>query len=227
MNTNPQLLSAHLMSSESEASDVAARRATSSRTGIATRLFDFVCALGGLIFLAPLFSLIALAIKLDDGGAVFFVQSRVGRHFRRFRFYKFRSMVEGTGREDGLTAPGDSRITRTGRLLRRYKLDELPQLLNVLKGDMQLVGSRPEVDRYVQMFRPQYAVILQDRPGITDPASLVFRHEDRILCTDRLEQQYVDEVLPAKLALALEYQQKRTFASDLAILFRTVFRVLE
>lgn len=215
------------MPSELKISEATVGPAIASRTAIAARSFDFCCALGGLICLAPLFGLIAIAIKLDDGGTVFFAQDRVGKNFRRFRFYKFRSMVEGSGRADGLTAPGDSRITRIGRQLRRYKLDELPQLFNVLKGDMRLVGSRPEVDRYVQMFRPQYAVILQDRPGITDPASLAFRHEDRVLRADRLEQQYVDEVLPAKLALALEYQQKRTFASDLGILFRTVFRLLE
>ena len=214
----------HQMSSESEISE-AATRAPVWRRGVATRLFDLACALGGLIFLAPLFGLIALAIKLDDGGAVFFVQNRVGRNFQQFRFYKFRSMAEGSGRADGVTAPGDSRITRIGAVLRRYKLDELPQLFNVLKGDMQLVGSRPEVERYVQMFRPQYAVILQERPGITDPASLAFRHEDRILNADRLEEQYVNEVLPAKLSLTLEYQQRRTFMSDLAILFRTVFRL--
>src|SRR5579864_5003769 len=214
------------MSSESEISEVAGRHAV-SRTGITTRLFDFVCAFGGLIFLAPLFGVIAVAIKLDDGGTIIFAQNRVGQHFRQFRFYKFRSMSEGTGREDALTAPADPRITRVGRLLRRYKLDELPQLFNVIKGDMQLVGSRPEVEPYVQMFRPQYAVILQERPGITDPASIAFRHEDRILCADRLEQQYVEEVLPAKLALALDYQQRRTFASDLAILFRTAFRIIE
>jgi len=112
-------------------------------------------------------------------------------------------------------------------VLRRYKLDELPQLLNVLKGDMQLVGARPEVERFVQMFRPQYAIILQDRPGVTDPASLAYRHEDQILSADGLEQQYVSEVLPAKLALSLDYQQGRTFLSDLTILLRTVFRVLE
>jgi lipopolysaccharide/colanic/teichoic acid biosynthesis glycosyltransferase len=215
------------MSSESDISEVVPERATVARGVVFTRLFDFICALGGLIFLAPLFGVIALAIKLGDGGPVFFAQNRIGKNFRQFQFYKFRSMVEGSDREDGLTAPGDSRITRIGRIVRRFKLDELPQLFNVLKGDMQLVGSRPEVDRYVQMFRQQYAVILQDRPGITDPASLAFRHEDRILRADRLEQQYVDEVLPAKLALALEYQRKRTFRSDLSILFRTLFRVLE
>ena len=205
----------------------AARRVTVSPTGITSRLFDFLCALGGLIILAPLFGMIAIAIKLDDGGAVFFKQNRVGKNFRLFRLYKFRSMVEGTDTEHALTAPADSRITRIGCLLRRYKLDELPQLLNVLKGDMQLVGCRPEVERYVQMFRSQYEVILCDRPGITGPASLAFRHEDQILRADRIEQQYVDDILPAKLALALEYQQRRTFVSDLAVLFQTVARIIE
>jgi len=215
------------MASESEISEVAWAGATVSRTGVITRLFDSLCALGALIFFAPLFGMIAVAIKLDDGGAVFFAQNRVGKNFRQFRLYKFRSMPEGTACEKALTAPQDRRITRIGRLLRKYKLDELPQLFNVLRGDMRLVGPRPEVERYVQMFRSQYAVILQNRPGITDPASLAFRHEDRILSGERLEQQYVDEVLPAKLALAREYQQRRTFLSDLAILFQTVTRLVE
>jgi lipopolysaccharide/colanic/teichoic acid biosynthesis glycosyltransferase len=97
----------------------------------------------------------------------------------------------------------------------------------VLKGEMQLVGARPEVDQYVQMFRPQYSVILQERPGITDPASLAYRHEDQILCADRLEEQYVREVLPAKLALALDYQRRRTFLSDIGILFRTALELFK
>ena len=215
------------MSLESEIPELAPGRTTIPRTGTSTRVFDFACALTGMVLLAPVFCVVALAIKLDDGGSVLFAHNRVGKNFRQFRFYKFRSMVEGSDREDGLTAPGDSRITRVGHVLRRFKLDELPQLFNILKGDMQLVGSRPEVERFVQMFRPQYAVILQERPGITDPASLAFRHEDRILCADRLEQQYVNEVLPKKLALALEYQQRRTFRSDLGILLQTLCRLFE
>jgi len=197
------------------------------RTGALTRVFDFLCSLLGLLACSPLLGLIALAVKLDDGGPVFYSQDRVGRNFQLFRLHKFRTMIRGADRHGLLTAPADSRRTRVGRVLRRYKLDELPQLFNVLKGDVQLVGTRPEVERYVQMYRPQYAILLQDRPGITDPASLAYRHEDQILSADRLEQQYVSEVLPAKLALSLDYQQRRTFLSDLTILFRTAFRVLE
>ena len=171
--------------------------------------------------------MIAAAIKFDDGGPVFYLHDRVGTNFRHFRVCKFRSMVLGADRDGSLTAPQDSRLTRIGRLLRRYKLDELPQLFNVLTGDMQLVGPRPEVDRYVQMFRSQYAVLLQDRPGITDPAALAYRHEERILSASGLEQQYVGEILPAKLKLSLDYQQKRSFWSDLRILLRTALALVE
>jgi lipopolysaccharide/colanic/teichoic acid biosynthesis glycosyltransferase len=215
------------MSSASKSSEFAAERRSASRAGTLTRVFDFLCALVGLIVLSPLFAVIALVVKLDDRGPVFYAQDRIGRNFRHFRLYKFRSMVIGADRQGWLTSREDARLTRVGRWLRRCKLDELPQLFNVLKGDMQLVGARPEVERYVLMFRPQYTTILQERPGITDPASLAFRHEEQILSPDRLEQQYVEEVLPAKVALALEYQQRRTFLSDVGILFRTTFRLLE
>jgi lipopolysaccharide/colanic/teichoic acid biosynthesis glycosyltransferase len=130
-------------------------------------------------------------------------------------------MIPDADRHGLLTAPGDSRLTRAGRWLRRYKLDELPQLFNVLKGDMQLVGARPEVERYVQMFRPQYAVILVERPGITDPATLAYRREEEIFSASRIDKQYVEEILPAKLKLSLAYQKERSFLSDLRILLRT------
>jgi len=202
---------------------IATWRPVSPRTGPVHRVFDVLCAAVGLIGLSPLFGLIAATIKLDDGGPVFFAQDRIGQDFRQFRVWKFRSMVTGADRGGLLTAAEDSRITRVGRFLRHYKLDELPQLFNVLAGDMQLVGARPEVDPYVQMFRPQYAVILRDRPGITDPATLAFRHEDQILSADRIEQQYVQEILPAKLKLSLDYQLRRNFLSDVGILLRTAF----
>lgn len=213
------------MSSVSKGSGLAVHQ-TAHRTGALTRVLDSLCSLAGLLVFSPLLLVIAAAVKLEDGGPVFYSQDRIGKNFRGFRMHKFRTMVSGADRQGLLTCAGDTRLTRVGRVLRRYKLDELPQLLNVLQGDMQLVGPRPEVERYVQMFRPQYSILLQDRPGITDPASLAFRHENQILSADRLEQQYVCEVLPAKLALALAYQQKRTFFSDLAILFRTSIKFL-
>jgi len=202
-------------------------RPASLRTGLFHRVFDRACAAVGLLILSPLFAVIAVAIKFDDGGPVFYLHERVGANFQHFRVCKFRSMVLGADRDGSLTAPKDSRLTRIGRVLRRYKLDELPQLFNVLTGDMQLVGARPEVDRYVQMFRLQYAVILQDRPGITDPATLAYRHEDQILSASGIEQQYIGEILPAKLKLSLDYQQKRTFWADLRILFRTALALID
>ena len=195
------------------------------RTSAFHRAFDFGCAAAGLLFLSPLFCAIAVAIKFGDGGPVFYAQERVGKDFGFFRVCKFRTMVTGADRDGLLTTPGDSRLTRMGRLLRRYKLDELPQLFNVLMGDMQLVGARPEVDRYVQMFRPEYAVILQDRPGITDPASLAYRHEEQMLSTSRTEQQYLKEILPTKLRLSMDYQRRRNFLSDIGILIKTVFGI--
>jgi len=175
-----------------------------------------------LLLLSPLFLLAALAVKWDDGGPVLYAQDRVGKNFRSFRLLKFRSMAPGSERSGVLTAPSDSRITRVGRVLRKYKLDELPQLWNVLQGDMQLVGPRPEVARYVERFRERYAILLRQPPGITDPASLAYRHEEQCFQAGAIEQQYLARILPDKLRLSLEYQRRRNFFSDLAILLHTV-----
>jgi lipopolysaccharide/colanic/teichoic acid biosynthesis glycosyltransferase len=136
-------------------------------------------------------------------------------------------MVPNSDHGGLLTAAEDSRLTRIGRWLRRYKLDELPQLFNVLRGEMQMVGARPEVERFVEMFRPQYKLILRDRPGITDPASLAYRREDQLLSAGHMEQQYVQTILPAKLQLSLAYQARRTFLSDVGILLRTVATLID
>lgn len=198
------------------------RRSVPPGTERLTRVFDVFCATIGLLLLSPALCVIAAAIKLDDRGPIFYRQVRVGRDFRLFRLYKFRSMTTDADRQGLLTAPDDSRVTRIGRILRQYKLDELPQLFNVVKGDMALVGARPEVERYVQMFRHQYATILQDRPGITDPASLAYRREDQIFSVERMDEQYMAEILPEKLKLSLAYQRRRTLPSDIRILLRTV-----
>ena len=186
------------------------------------RAFDVTCAALGLALLSPLFVAIATAIKFDDGGPVFFSQPRVGKDLQKFRLLKFRSMVPNSGGMSPLTVPEDSRITRVGRFLRKYKLDELPQLVNVVRGEMQLVGVRPELERYVEIFPNEYEVLLQDRPGITDLATLTFRHEEQMFQAGPLEKQYVSQILPRKLKLSLKYSQARTFFSDLGILFRTV-----
>src|SRR5437879_4467730 len=187
-----------------------------------SRVFNLVCCTSGLLALSPLFALIALAIKCDDGGPVFYLQLRVGMKFKPFRLVKFRTMTLGADQGGLLTAPSDRRVTRCGRLLRRYKLDELPQLWNVIQGDMQLVGPRPEVEAYVCQFRDEYSVLLIDPPGITDPASLLYRREEEIFVSEQMERQYVSQILPDKLRLSLEYQHRRCLSSDCRILLETI-----
>jgi lipopolysaccharide/colanic/teichoic acid biosynthesis glycosyltransferase len=187
-----------------------------------SRIFNVVCCASGLLALSPLFTFIAFAIKFDDGGPVFYLQRRVGRGFKPFRLVKFRTMTLGADRAGLLTAPSDARVTRCGRLLRRYKLDELPQLWNVIQGEMQLVGPRPEVEAYVCQFRDEYSALLSEPPGITDPASLAYRREDEIFVSGQMERQYVSQILPDKLRLSLEYQHRRCLTSDCRILLQTI-----
>ena len=190
------------------------------------RLLDLVASLAGLTLLSPFFVLIALLIALDSPGPVFYRGQRVGRHGRLFRLYKFRSMVVSADPQGpGITAAGDARITRVGRFLRRAKLDELPQLINVLLGDMSLVGPRPEDPRYVAFYTPEQRRVLSVRPGITSPASLAFRHEEQLLAGEDWETHYRTRVLPDKLALDLAYLTRRTLLSDLALILRTLAAV--
>ncbi len=190
------------------------------------RLSDITGAALALTLLSPLMAAIAVVIKLDDGGPVFFAQNRMGRGFRAFRLYKFRTMAADAA-ETGLsiTAAGDPRITRVGSFLRRTKLDELPQLINVIKGDMSLVGPRPEVAKYVFLFRREYEDVLAVRPGMTDYASLEFYDEQKLLATyaDR-ERAYVEELLPRKLELYYDYLRRRGFWTDASIIARTFKR---
>ncbi|HEY2647174.1 MAG TPA: sugar transferase [Candidatus Acidoferrales bacterium] len=186
------------------------------------RWFDATCAAVGLFILAPMFAFIALAIKLDDGGPIFYSHARIGRGFRKFRLFKFRSMIYRCAEGSTVTAPMDARITRVGRFLRRYKLDELPQLVNVLKGEMQLVGARPQMQKFVDIFHDEYVQLLQSAPGITDPASLVFRNEELFFHKGSIEEQYVTRIMPMKLQISTAYSKTRTFLSDIEILFRTV-----
>lgn len=191
------------------------------------RTFDAVCVAAGLVALLPVFAAIGAAIKLEDGGPVFFRHPRVGKGFRTFGLLKFRSMVPHADRlGTPVTGAGDPRVTRVGRFLRKHKLDELPQLLNVLKGDLALVGARPEVERYVERFRAHYEVILLAKPGITDPATLAFRREEELLAGPDVEQLYVTEILPRKLALSLEYSRRRNPVTDAGVLVRTVAAIL-
>lgn len=189
------------------------------------RLFDIVCSFFGLLVLSPLFVFLSLWVGLGSKGGVFYKQKRVGRFNKDFTLYKFRSMRVGSDKKGLLTIGGkDSRVTKAGFFIRKYKLDELPQLLNVLKGDMSFVGPRPEVRKYVDMYTERQLKVLDVRPGITDLASIKYRNENDLLATaDNPEQYYIDVVMQDKLALNLQYIETRSFFGDIKLIFRTIF----
>jgi len=191
------------------------------------RAFDFTVSSLALLILAPLFGLVAILIKLDSAGPVFFRQERIGQGFHPFRIFKLRTMIE-SAQGPLVTAGKDSRVTRVGAVLRRTKVDELPQLINVLKGEMSLVGPRPEVRKYVEMFRQDYEEILRIKPGITDLASLKYRHETDVLGQSaNPEEQYVTEILPDKIKLAKEYLRRSSFLVDVRVITKTIFKLVE
>lgn len=186
------------------------------------RFFDVTCSALGLLFLMPVFVGIALVILFDDGPPVLFSQTRIGRNGKPFRIWKFRTMRFGS-QGSLITAARDPRITRVGARLRKYKLDELPQLINVLKGDMSLVGPRPEVPEHVQFQAPIWQAVLQVRPGITDLATLLYRDEEKIIGASRDPHAfYRESVLPAKLILNLGYLLSKSFWQDLKLIFLTI-----
>ena len=189
------------------------------------RLFDVVCSFFGLLVLSPLFVFLSLWVGLGSKGGVFYKQKRVGRFNKDFTLYKFRSMRVESDKKGLLTIGGkDSRVTKAGFFIRKYKLDELPQLLNVLKGDMSFVGPRPEVRKYVDMYTERQLKVLDVRPGITDLASIKYRNENDLLATaDNPEQYYIDVVMQDKLALNLQYIETRSFFGDIKLIFRTIF----
>jgi lipopolysaccharide/colanic/teichoic acid biosynthesis glycosyltransferase len=192
------------------------------------RVFDIVVAGVGLILLLPVMIIVALLIKSDSQGSVFFKQQRMGKGFRPFWIYKFRTMKENSELAGRLVTVGeDPRITRVGRFLRKTKIDELPQLINVLKGDMSFVGPRPEVPRFVELFQREYAEILAIRPGITDLASLKYQDEASLLAkAEDPEEEYLQHVLPDKIRLAKDYLQHSSLFFDLWLIAKTLFKVL-
>jgi len=192
------------------------------------RLFDIGCSSVGLLLLAPFFIVVSILIKLDSTGPVFFRQVRVGLNFSPFRIYKFRTMVVDAERCGAQVSSGDDpRITVLGNFLRKYKLDELPQLLNVVLGDMSLVGPRPEVPRYVDAFREEYREVLSVKPGITDFASLEYKDENELLRgVENPEEKYLDEILPAKIEYYRKYLREQGLITDIMLIFKTLVRIV-
>ena len=188
------------------------------------RLFDIVAATAGLVVLSPLFAATALWIKIDSPGPVLFRQQRVGRNGELFDIIKFRTMQMDAPTSTQLTVEHDRRITRVGKFLRRYKLDEFPQLINVIQGSMSLVGPRPEVPRYVACYPADVReIVLSVAPGITDWASICYKEENAILGrTANPEQAYLETILPAKLKYNVRYVQERNFWTDIRIIFSTL-----
>jgi len=191
------------------------------------RLLDVCIAAGGLVLLSPLFLLVGLLGTLVSPGPVLYFQERVGKDGRVFRIAKFRTMRAATERDGpGITVAGDSRVTAFGRILRSLKIDELPQLWNVLKGEMSVVGPRPEVPQYVKAYTSEQKQVLSVRPGITDPSSIAYRREEELLAGQADPQRYYREViLPDKLSLSLEYIRRISFRNDLALLVQTAISI--
>jgi lipopolysaccharide/colanic/teichoic acid biosynthesis glycosyltransferase len=191
------------------------------------RLFDILVSGIGLICLSPLLLIVAIWIKLDSPGPVFYRQVRVGRYNKEFRIFKFRSMRIGSDKGSLVTIGGrDPRITRSGYFIRKFKIDELPQLINVLIGDMSLVGPRPEVRHYVNYWTAEQMHVLDVRPGITDPASIKYRNENELLAqAEDPEKYYIEVIMQEKIKLYLEYTEKSSFWYDIKLIIQT-FRVI-
>lgn len=192
------------------------------------RFFDIVASGCGLLVLGPLFLIVAIWIKLDSDGPVFYRQMRVGRDNKDFKLFKFRSMRVGSDKKGLITIGGhDPRITRSGYFIRKYKLDELPQLINVFLGDMSLVGPRPEVRKYVDMYTREQMHVLEVRPGITDLASIRYRNENELLeKTENPDKYYVEVIMRDKLRINLEYVKNHSFWYDIKLIFLTFWEIV-
>ena len=192
-------------------------------------VFDFVIALAGIIILSPVIILISLMVVISMGWPIFYRQKRIGKNGTPFKIIKFRTMIKNADQKGLLiTAENDPRVTKLGNILRGYKLDELPQLWNVVVGNMSLVGPRPEVPRYVEMYDERQRMVLSVRPGLTDPATIAYRNEEEILAGYKdYETGYIGKIMPDKLDINLSYLEKSSFGDDLAVLFKTAIRVFD
>lgn len=192
------------------------------------RAFDIIFALFGVAILSPFFILIATLIKLTSRGPIFYRGIRTGLHGKTFRIFKFRTMIENAEKTGGpSTAHNDPRLTRIGRFLRKYKLDELPQLINILKDEMSFVGPRPQVEKYTKLYKGEEKIILSVRPGLTDYASIEYVNLDKILGDERVDEKYLREIEPGKNKLRIKYVRERSFLIDCKIIFYTFLQLLK
>jgi lipopolysaccharide/colanic/teichoic acid biosynthesis glycosyltransferase len=192
------------------------------------RLFDVICSLSGLVILSPLFILISVLIKIGSLGPIFFLQKRMGKRGDNFKLIKFRSMhINPAQEKKGFTPGDDTRVTRLGKFIRKTKIDELPELINVFKGEMSLVGPRPEVPEYRRIYVGKFEAVLSLRPGITDLASIKYRNEEELLAKSAdPEEMYCEVILPDKLGINLKYTGNISFRDDLKIIVKTVVKVV-
>ena len=192
------------------------------------RIFDIISSLFGLILLLPFMIIIAILIKLDSKGPIFFKQVRVTKNGREFKIFKYRTMRVGSDKYSQITVGKDSRITKVGDFLRKYKLDEIPQLINVLLGDMSLVGPRPEVPKYVALYTEEQREILKVRAGITDYASIEFSNENEILANESdPEKAYIEKIMPRKIELNKKYLSEISVMTDIKIILLTIKKILK
>jgi lipopolysaccharide/colanic/teichoic acid biosynthesis glycosyltransferase len=193
------------------------------------RTFDIISSLVVLTIGLPFFILIAFLIGIDSKGGVFFIQQRVGKDNRNFGLFKFRTMRSDSEKAGQITVGGkDPRITKIGYFLRKFKLDEFPQLLNVIKGDMSIIGPRPEVRRYVDMYSKEQLKVLSVRPGLSDFASIEYINENELLGkSENPEKTYIEEIIPAKLQLNLKYIEQKSFSTDIKLIFKTIEKILK
>jgi lipopolysaccharide/colanic/teichoic acid biosynthesis glycosyltransferase len=192
------------------------------------RIFDIASSLFVLVLASPFFIIISILIKLDSNGAIFFTQTRVGKNNKDFLLLKFRTMRVAQENLSLITVGNDNRITNIGNFLRKYKLDELPQLINILKGEMSVVGPRPEVRKYVDMYSSSQLEVLSVKPGLTDPSSIKFSNESELLGTAaNPEKYYIETLMPLKIEISLNYVRTQTFVGDLRIIFQTFSKIFK
>lgn len=195
---------------------------------ILKRLFDFFSAITAIILLSPILIFIGLWIILDSKGGMFYKQVRVGKNAKEFKLYKFRSMRPYSDKNRQITVGEDPRITKAGRFIRAYKIDELPQLINIVKGEMSVVGPRPEVPRYVNLYNDTQRQVLSVKPGLSDYASIEYFNEQEVLGqAEDPEKEYIEVVMPAKLKLNLKYIEDKSIATDIKVIFRTLAKLFK